>query len=388
MQELTAEDAYRKLRDVIMMPKNKRSLEILRMWYSEEDAKVMAAGPFKTVQMDKFTIEEYAEKSGLSVDIVKETFERLSPKGLIFWHIDYKDNDKKKYMIPPLFPGLVEYFIISPHNSIDLRRAFVKKFHEDESESSLVSIVSDFSVFRIIPGLKPKAGTRKIEINGKLEPEKSQVLTYQDVEKIIENAARREDNIAVIPCTCRTMAMMMKTSPECEGSIENCLVFGAPATFSVEEGIGRYIDAEEAMEILRQSEKENLIHTTLNTYEKQSFICNCCTCCCGVLHTALKLDFKEFYQESDWVPVIDDEKCNKCKKCIQACGFNALSFRFGTMEDGSDDRIVVREEMCAGCGVCVSNCPQEAMNLKKVRNNLPAESFLDGVMKMMAGQKM
>lgn len=388
MQNMTAEEAYKKLRDVIMLPKNRKSMEILKIWYSEDDAKVLAAGPFKTVQLDQYTVEEYAEKSGLPLAKVQETFDKLSPKGLIFWFIDYRDGNKKKYMIPPLFPGLVEYFIISPNNPIDLRREFVRKFHEDETESSLVSVISDFSVFRVIPGLKPKPGTRKIEINGKLENEKSKVLTYQDVEQIIRSAGKHENNIAVLPCTCRTMSMMMKTSPDCRGSVENCLVFGAPARFSVEEGIGRYVDVEEAMKILKKAEKEKLIHTTLNTYEKQSFICNCCTCCCGILSTAIKLNFKEFYQASDWVPVIDMEKCNMCKKCIRSCGFNALTFRIGMKEDGSDDRIVVREDQCAGCGVCASNCPQDAMNLKKVRDSKPADSFLDGVMKMMAGVKM
>ncbi len=388
MTEISAETAYNRLRDVILLPKNKRSLDILKMWYSEEDAKVLAAGPFKVVQMDRFTVEEYAEKSGLPIERVMETFDKLSAKGLIFWFIDHKNGGKKKYMIPPLFPGLVEYFIISPNNPIDLRRKFVKKFHEEETEASLVSIVSDFSVFRVVPGLKPKPGTRKIEIDGKLEPEKNQVMTYQDIEEIVHYAGRFDKNIAVLPCTCRTMAMMMKKSPECEGSVENCLVFGSPAQFSVEEGIGRYIDVDETMDILKQAEKEKLVHTTLNTYQKQSFICNCCTCCCGVLETALKLDFKEFYQESDWTPIIDHDKCNKCRKCIKACGFNALTYRFGTQEDKSEDRILVREEKCAGCGVCASNCPNEAMNLKKIRDSKPADSFIDGVMKMMAGRKM
>ncbi len=379
--------AYYKLRDIIKMPKNLESLKLLKIWYSEEDADILTAGPFRTVSIDQFTIEDYAEKSNLPVEKVRETFERLSPKGLLFWFRDRKDGDKKKYMIPPLFPGLVEYFIISPNNSIDERREFVKRFHSQENESSMINMVSDFSVFRIVPATKPEPKTRLIEIDKTLQPEKSQILAFEDVEEIIRYAGRYENNIAIMPCTCRTMSMMMKTNPDCEASVENCMCFGAPATFCVEEGIGRYASQEEAIEILKQAEKEGLIHLTSNTKTKQGFICNCCTCCCGIIGQAKRLNFMDLFQESDFVPIIDNDSCKHCKKCIKKCGFNALIYQPGDKEDKSEDKILVREDVCIGCGVCSANCPTDAINLKRIRNNKPAESFMEAIVKMMAGRK-
>jgi Na+-translocating ferredoxin:NAD+ oxidoreductase subunit B len=226
-----------------------------------------------------------------------------------------------------------------------------------------------------------------VQVDKTLEPEKSKILAYQDVESIIRAASKYENNIAILPCTCRTMAMMNKSHPECNASVENCMVFGAPARFSVEEGIGRYVGVEECMDILKRAEKEGLIHCTQNTADKHGFICNCCACCCGIFSTAIEHNLMGLFQESDFVPVIDHEKCNVCRKCIKACSFHALMYHMGEKEDKSQDRIIVREDVCIGCGVCASNCPTGAINLKKVRDNQPAGSFIEAVMRMMAGQK-
>ncbi|MFX0134380.1 MAG: ATP-binding protein, partial [Candidatus Hodarchaeota archaeon] len=299
-------------------------------------------------------------------------------------------DGKKKFMIPPLFPGLVEYFIINKNLSIDERRKFVKLFHGKEQQSlglGMISNISDFTVFRIVPGTKPAPKTRLIEVNGKLEVDKSQVLTYQDIEEIVRQAGKEENNIAVVPCTCRTMSMMLKTAPECERTVENCLIFGVPSKYVVEEGIGRYITVEETLAILKQAEKEGLIHLSQNTIDRQGFICNCCVCCCGVIGSAVKYNIMDIFQKTDYIPVIIEDKCKKCKKCVNICSFYALTYRMGEKEDKSDDKILVREDVCIGCGVCASNCPNEAIYLKKVRDNKPAKNFLEAIQKMMIGRK-
>ncbi len=382
------EQAYRKLCDIIMMPKNKLTMDILKILYKREDADMLTAGPFTIVQADRYTIEEYASKTGFPVEKVKETFERLAKRGVLFWVIDREDGNKKKYTIPPLFPGIVEYFIISPHNSIDERRAFVKKMHKIEGGGITMNAMdSDFSIFRVIPSLKPDPKSRVVEIDQKLEPDKSRVFAYQDVEQIIKDAGRFKNNIAVMPCTCRLMAMMTKESPDCKGTVENCMAFGAAANYVVAEGIGRNVDIEESMAILKQAEKEGLIHISTNTVNKHGFICNCCACCCGIIGSSVKMNRLDIFEKSDYVPVVDQDKCTKCKKCIEICSFHALLYRMGEKDDKSEDRVIVREDACIGCGVCASNCPSGAIALKKVRESEPARSFQEGIQRMFAGKK-
>jgi MinD superfamily P-loop ATPase len=53
------------------------------------------------------------------------------------------------------------------------------------------------------------------------------------------------------------------------------------------------------------------------------------------------------------VPVIDEEKCDYCRKCALLCAFNALVVL--------GDCTLLFPEMCHGCGGCVYICPQKAI---------------------------
>ncbi|NVM30842.1 MAG: 4Fe-4S dicluster domain-containing protein [Candidatus Helarchaeota archaeon] len=381
------EQAYKKLRDILMMPKSKFSVDLLQIWYNEEDIQILTAGPFKTVFMDRYTIEEYAKKTGIPEEKVRESFNRCASRGVLFYYISRKDG-KKKFMLYPLFPGILEYFLVNTNVSIDERRKLVKMLENNEQMTlNLFAQISDFTIFRVVPGLKPPANERLIEVDKTLQVDKTQILAYQDVEEIVREAGKIENNIAVLPCMCRTEAMMMKRSPECERTLDNCFVIGIPSKFIVEEGIGRYVSVEEALAILRQAEKEGLIHNTQNTVDKQGFICNCCPCCCGVFRLILKYHYWDILQKSDYIPVINNEKCKKCRICVDICPLYALMYHLGDAEDKSQDYISVREDICIGCGLCASNCPHGVINLQKVRDNEPATDFLDAVTKMMTGMK-
>ena len=53
------------------------------------------------------------------------------------------------------------------------------------------------------------------------------------------------------------------------------------------------------------------------------------------------------------VPVIDEEKCDYCRKCALLCAFNALVVL--------GDCTLLFPEMCHGCGGCIYICPQKAI---------------------------
>ena len=54
-----------------------------------------------------------------------------------------------------------------------------------------------------------------------------------------------------------------------------------------------------------------------------------------------------------FVPEIDQDKCNGCKKCAAICRFNALTV-IGT-------KVMVFPELCHSCGGCLEVCDQEAV---------------------------
>ncbi len=56
------------------------------------------------------------------------------------------------------------------------------------------------------------------------------------------------------------------------------------------------------------------------------------------------------------IPVIDEEKCDYCRKCAKMCAFNALVVLAETT--------LLFPEMCHGCGGCMYICPQKAITEK------------------------
>lgn len=63
----------------------------------------------------------------------------------------------------------------------------------------------------------------------------------------------------------------------------------------------------------------------------------------------------DIYEESPVtipVPSINGEACIGCKKCVEACQFNALVYVNGIMSF---------PELCHGCGACVMICPTHAI---------------------------
>ena len=49
---------------------------------------------------------------------------------------------------------------------------------------------------------------------------------------------------------------------------------------------------------------------------------------------------------------IDQEKCRKCKRCLQSCSFGVYEFH---------DRVIPDNDKCVACNRCVTMCPESAV---------------------------
>ena len=78
------------------------------------------------------------------------------------------------------------------------------------------------------------------------------------VSKIIYNSKY----LAVFDCACRTSA------GNCDAPIKVCLLFGTAAKFLVDKGDAVELTHETAMNILDQTEKAGLFHTSNNSADK------------------------------------------------------------------------------------------------------------------------
>jgi len=82
---------------------------------------------------------------------------------------------------------------------------------------------------------------------------------------------------------------------------------------------------------------------------------------CDVEEPNGHLFFQPVWLETDYIsrklPIIDSEKCNGCRACVDFCKFNALAY--------IAEKVLVFEEICHSCGGCALVCPQKAIAEKE-----------------------
>ena len=160
---------------------------------------------------------------------------------------------------------------------------------------------------------------RVIPIEQSIEGE-TRRASYEEVSKYLNE----NDIFSVADCSCRTAREIMG-----EGcghtSKDICIQMGHAAEYYIRPGRGKKITREEAFVIIKNAEKEGLIHQIPNTdgSGKTHAICNCCGCSCLSLRTA-EMFLNPDMVRSNYVPQVDKDKCVGCGECVDNCQVNAL----------------------------------------------------------------
>ena len=149
---------------------------------------------------------------------------------------------------------------------------------------------------------------------------------------------------------------------------------------------GREITKPEALQVIRQANRDGLAHSmehfqTLRPY----LLCACCDCCCHHWAPTAQAGWKpEFrFRKSRWEVEISQGACDACinekdgPQCIKICQFNALDMK--DMDNYKESpmpepwliqktKAFVDLEKCWGCLSCVLVCPSHAITAKCVRD--------------------
>jgi ferredoxin len=184
-------------------------------------------------------------------------------------------------------------------------------------------------------------------------------IDIENLERVIPYSAARDiilknpDHIVVLECPCRA------SRPEPCSPLEVCLVVGEPfAGFIVEHHPqrARWIDAEEACDILEAAHVRGHVHNAFfrDVMLNRFFgICNCCKCCCTAM-LAVR-NGTPVLAASGYTSTVDGEMCIGCGDCVEACPFEVIELKKAISQPD--------QEECMGCGVCVSVCEMGALSL-------------------------
>ena len=182
----------------------------------------------------------------------------------------------------------------------------------------------------------------------------------------------RHKVFAVGTCLCRKLDKLKGPFNPCKHPLETCIMCDDYATYYVETGLGRYITKEEALEILREGEKDGRIINVTNSQDGEN-ICSCCDCGCGMLWMKKKFPGPSKDLWANFFSVIDYDKCVSCGSCAKRCPF-------GCIKRDKEGKYRVNLEECMGCGLCVSACKKRAIVLHKKENAyVPPVTYDDAV---------
>ena len=186
------------------------------------------------------------------------------------------------------------------------------------------------------------------------------VLDYEKASYIIKTAS----HIGVGACYCRHK--MMHVGKNCNVPIEDiCLTFNASAYSLIKYGHIKQITVKEGMDILHKTYDYNLVQFGENVQQGVNFICNCCGCCCEALLAARKFGFLNAVYTTNFIPEINEEKCNGCGKCVTLCPVEAMTLvSANDPEKTKKKKARLFENICLGCGVCINECKTGAVFLK------------------------
>lgn len=156
----------------------------------------------------------------------------------------------------------------------------------------------------------------------------------------------------VLDCICRKQKGLIGEA--CEHPVDVCMAFSTtPGAFDRNPVI-QALTLDQAQAVLRRASQAGLVHSVSNSQEDVGYICNCCTCSCGILRGLAELGIANAVARSAFVMQVTKADCVGCDLCLERCQFHAMAL---------DGVVHIDGLRCVGCGVCALACPEQALVL-------------------------
>ncbi len=303
-------------------------LRLLAKLFSPEEAAI-AAVLHKTPE----PAGAIAERAGLERKAARTLLKGLARRGLITLA---RIEGGLGYALMPFAVGFYE------HQSATIDAEFARLFEAYYQESLPQLFNADPPIHRVVPVRE--------SVQTELE-----IQSHESVADLVDNAR----SWGVVDCICRKQKALVGDG--CDHPLDVCMVLRENEGAFEGDPHVRALTKEEALATLRRAAEAGLVHSVSNTrhawWDERGFgtyICNCCTCSCGILRGLAESGAPAVVARSSFICRVDESSCIACGECEDRCPFGAIAV---------DDVAVIDGVRCVGCGVCALACPQDALEL-------------------------
>jgi Na+-translocating ferredoxin:NAD+ oxidoreductase RNF subunit RnfB len=317
--------------------------KILQILFSEREAELVALLPIKP-----FSAEKASQVWKMDLTATRKVLDELSSRAIL---VDVERDGNMVYTLPPPMAGFFEFSMMRLRGDVDqkvLGELFYQYMNVEEEFIRALFVNGETQLGRVF------VHEPALSVDNALH-----VLDYERASQVMQTATHRGIGI----CYCRHKMQHMGRA--CDAPMDICMTFNTSAEALTKHGYARLVDVKEGMDLLQQAYENNLVQFGENVREGVNFICNCCGCCCEALIAARKFGILNPVHTTNFLPVIDQEQCNGCGKCVSACPVEAMTLvSANDPHHPNQKKARLNEEICLGCGVCVRTCPKNGLSLR------------------------
>jgi len=318
--------------------------KILKILFSEKEAELVSLLPVKP-----FTAEAASKIWKMSAASSEKILDELAGRAIL---LDFSENDKQMYCLPPPMAGFIEFSMMRTRGDIDQKLLSELLYQYINVEEAFVKALF----------LRGETQLGRVFINEEAirDLQMLEVLDYERASEVIKMAS----HIGISDCYCRQK--MKQVGKACEAPLDICMTFNTSAASLIKHGFARKVDVTDCMKVLNRAYEFNLVQFGENVRKRVNFICNCCSCCCEAMIVAKKFGMEHPVHTTGFLPEIMNDNCTGCGKCADACPVEAISLVLA--DDTSHLKLkkaLINEEICLGCGICKRVCHSDGIRLAR-----------------------
>jgi len=247
--------------------------------------------------------------------------------------VDMERGDTVYYVLPPPMAGFFEFSMMRLRDDID-QKALAELFHQ------YINVEEDF-IKHLLNNGETQLGRTFVHEPVLSNENAAHVLDYERASEVIKTATHRGVGI----CYCRHK--MEHVGKNCDAPMDICMTFNTSAEALTRHGHARAIDVAEGLDLLQKAYDHNLVQFGENAQE-------------GVR----KFAYLNPIHTTNFLPVIDRDKCTGCGKCVDVCPVEAMAMTSANDPKKPKRKVATLDAgVCLGCGVCVRNCSKDALSL-------------------------